>query len=515
MSEERGTRRWRGKGDGGNNGYELSRPNEPVPTEGRVPPHDRDAEGAVLAAVLLEHEALDRTIEILKPEHFYSDANRRIFDACVQLAAKHEPVDITTVAGWLRNREWINQVGGSAYLVQLVDCTPSISNVAAHAKIVHEKWRLRQLIGTCQRIAAEGYGDVGNADEFIDGAEQSVYTIAHQKRSEETTQSMSQILTTVFENIKSIAESGKKMSGYSSGFDAYDAKTAGIHDCEFRIIAGRPSMGKTALAMNEAVNVASPVSEKVTTPDGEVVELVSFGRGVIVCSLEMSKEQLVIRMLCGEARVDLNKIRMGQLQPEDWRRLSDAAQFLSSLPIWINDKPGMTLLEIRAMVRRIQAEWNRSAGNGQQARQVGVVYIDYLQLMKGRATAGNREQEVSEISRGLKGLAKECKVNVTALSQLNRAVETRSKGGKGGRPVMSDLRESGGLEQDADVIMFVYRDEYYNPETTKFKGIAEVNIAKQRQGETGRIYLRFTGQYTRFDNLAPGEMVFDDEGADA
>jgi replicative DNA helicase len=464
---------------------------------------------------MLERDALDRVLEILKPEHFYSDANRRIFTACVELASSYSPVDITTVAAWLRSREWINQIGGPPYLVQLVDATPSVAHVVAHAQVVHEKWRVRQLIGACQRIAAEGYGDVGNVVEFIDGAEQSVYFIAHDKRAEETGQTITQILKTVFENIQKIAESGQKMSGYPSGFDAYDAKAAGIHDCEFRIIAGRPSMGKTALAMNEAVNVASPKSEMITMPDGETTELVSFGRGVIICSLEMPKEQLVIRMLCGEARVELNKIRMGMLQPEDWRRLSEAAQFLSTLPIWINDKPGMTLLEIRAMVRRIQAEWNRVGSEGQQARRIGVVYIDYLQLMKGRGGNMNREQEVSEISRGLKGLAKECKVNVTALSQLNRAVETRSKGGKGGRPVMSDLRESGSLEQDADVIMFIYRDEYYNAETTKLKGIAEVNIAKQRQGETGRIYLRFTGQYTRFDNLAPGEQVFDDEGSDA
>ncbi len=503
-THRRGSGRWRGEREEGQN--------EPVPVAGRVPPHDLDAEAAVLAAVLLERDALDRVLEFLKSEHFYSDANRRIFESATQLTVNGMPVDITTVASWLRSREWIAQIGGPSYLAQLVDATPAVAHVGAHAKVVHEKWRLRQLIGVCQRIAAEGYGDVGTVQEFIDGAEQSIYHLARTAEST-TVQPIASVLKAVFEQIQTQAENGQQMAGYPSGFDAYDAKTAGIHDGDLRIVAGRPGMGKTTLVMNEAVNVASPRSERITLPDGQVDEVLSHGLGVIVFSLEMPKEQLVIRLLCSEARVDLGRIRHGQLQPEDWKRLTEAAGYLATLPIWIDDTPAITLLEMRAKVRRLQSEFDRKAGDGQQGRRVGLVIVDYLQLMKGREGAGSREQEVSEISRGLKHMAKECKVNVTALSQLNRAVETRGKGGKGARPQLSDLRESGSIEQDADVIVFIYRDEYYNPETTKLKGIAEILIAKQRQGATGSIFLRFTAQCTRFDNLAPGEMQFDDEGA--
>jgi replicative DNA helicase len=456
---------------------------------------------------MLESTALDRVIEILKPEHFYSDANRRIFEAAISLVQDGTPVDIQTIGSWLRTREWINQIGGPAYLVMLVDCTPSVAHVTAHAQVVHEKWRVRQLIGTCQRIAAEGYGVVGDVKQFIDDAESSVYALAHVNRKQDAVQPILNVIKLVFQQLVEQAERGQQMSGYATGYHAYDAKTAGVHDGDFRVIAGRPGMGKSAYFMGEAVNIASPKSEKFTTPDGEVVEVVSRGRGVLVHSLEMPKEQLIIRLLCSEARVDLNRVRMGMLQPEDWRRLTDAAGYLATLPIWIDDTPAVTLLEVRAKLRRLQAEFDRPAGDGQQEQRVGVLYIDYLQLMKGREGAGNREQEVSELSKGLKQLAKECKVNVTALSQLNRAVETR---GKGARPQLSDIRESGSVEQDADQVIFIYRDEYYNPES-EHKGIAEIIIAKQRQGPTGKIYLRFTSTCTRFDNLAPGEMVVDDE----
>jgi replicative DNA helicase len=497
----------RGRWEDGGEGERI------VSVAGRVPPHDLDAEAAVLASILLERDALDKVLEFLKPQHFYSDSNRRIFEACAVLAAQNTPVDITTVASWLRSREWINQIGGPSYLAQIVDATPAVAHVAAHAKVVHDKWKLRELIGACQRIAAEGYGDVGEVDEFVDGAEASIYHLAHAKRTESATQPIAAILRTVFEQIQEQAENGQKMSGHPSGFDAYDSKTAGIHDGDLRIVAARPGMGKTSMVLNEAVNVASPRSETVALENGEKDELFTLGLGVIFFSLEMPKQQLVVRLLCSEARVDIARVRHNRLLPDDWRRLTEAAKYLASLPIWIDDTPAITLLELRAKVRRIQAEFDRAASNDQQGRRVGLVYVDYLQLMKGREGAGSREQEVSEISRGLKQMAKECKINVTALSQLNRAVETRGKGGKGAKPQLSDLRESGAIEQDADVILFIYRDEYYFPDTTKLKGIAEVNIAKQRQGETGPIYLRFTAQCTRFDNLAPGEMQFDDNGA--
>jgi len=484
--------------------------NEPAPVAGRVPPHDLDAEAAVLAAVLLERDALDRVLELLRPEHFYSDANRRIFEAAMQLATEGTPVDITTVASWLRSREWINHIGGASYLAQLVDATPAVAHVAAHAKVVHEKWRLRQLIGACQRIAAEGYGDVGTVQEFIDGAEQSVYQLARTAESTNV-ELVRQILPRVFQQITAAAERGDRITGVSTGYSRIDAMTAGLHDGDLTIIAARPGMGKTSFVLNIAVNVASPRTLRAAAPyeEGHGVESHFPGLGVCVFSLEMPREQLANRMLCSEGRVDLGKLRQGFLQPDDWRKLTEAASFLSPLPIWVDDTPAINILELRAKVRRIQAEYNRPVTPGQPEHRVGLVIIDYLQLMKGRDGAQSREQEISEISRGLKQLAKELRVPVIALSQLNRAVETRNTKDK--RPQLSDLRESGAIEQDADMIVFIYRDEYYNLES-EHKGKAEIIVAKQRNGPTGKAFVRFFSSYTRFDNLAEGE--YPDSGGD-
>ena len=489
-----------------------SQQNEPLPVAGRVPPHDLDAEAAVLAAVLLERDALDRVLELLKAEHFYSDANRRIYEAAVQLTTAGSPVDIQTVASWLRSREWLNQIGGPSYLAQIVDATPSVANVTAYAKVVHEKWRVRQLIGTCQRIAAEGYGDVGTVQEFIDGAEQSIYHLARTAEST-SVQPIAQVLKTVFEQITAAAERGDRITGISTGYERLDAKTAGLHDGDLTIVAARPGMGKTSFVLNIAVNVASPRTVKAAGPneDGHGYEHQEPGFGVCVFSLEMPREQLASRMVCCEGRVDLGKLRQGFLQPDDWRRLTESASYLSTLPIWVDDTPAINILELRAKVRRIQAEFNRQSVPGQPERKIGLVIIDYLQLMRGRDGAQSREQEISEISRGLKQLAKELRVPVIALSQLNRAVETRNTKDK--RPQLSDLRESGAIEQDADMIMFIYRDEYYNPQETDRKGIAEIIIAKQRNGPTGKVLVRFASSYTRFDNLAPGDYpeMADDE----
>ncbi len=485
----------------GRGGYQKV---EPPIVAGRVPPHDLDAEASVLSAVLLERDALDRVLEILKPEHFYSDANGRIFDAAQQLALTGTPVDITMVAAYLRDRERLAQVGGVAYLIQLADATPSVANVAAHARVVKEKWRVRQLIATCQRVAAEGYGDVGVVQEFIDGAEQSVYEIARTPEST-SAQPLAQVLKAAFEQITAAAERGDRITGISTGYEKLDGKTAGLHDGDLTIVAARPGMGKTSFVLNLAVNVASPrtVSSPGPGEEGHGIERQEPGFGCAVFSLEMPREQLATRMVCSEGRVDLGKLRQGFLQPDDWRRLTEAASYLSSLPIWIDDTPALGILELRAKVRRIQAEYNRAATPTSAARRVGLVVVDYLQLMKGRDGVNSREQEISEISRGLKGLAKELRVPVIALSQLNRAVETRNVKDK--RPQLADLRESGAIEQDADTIVFIYRDEYYNAETTNAKGIAELIIAKQRNGPTGKVLVRFAASCTRFDNLAPGD----------
>lgn len=474
---------------------------------GRNPPQNLDAEAAVLSAILLDRDALDRVLEILRPEHFFSDANGRVYEAAQALALAHVQVDIVTVAAWLRDREKLAQTGGAGYLAQIADATPAVAHVAAHATIVYEKWRLRALIATCQKIAAEGYGDVGSVQAFVDGAEQAVYELAR-ARQQNALVPIGKLLQEAFQKITAAATRGDRITGTSTGYEKLDAKTAGLHAGDLTIIAARPGMGKTSFVCNLGVNVASPRSVTTQTVAGPV-ETQEPGEGVAIFSLEMPRDQLAIRIVCSEARVDLGRLRQGFLQPDDWRRLTEAASYLSSLPVWVDDTPAIGLLEIRAKVRRAQAEYNREVTATTPERKIGLVVIDYLQLMKGREGAP-REQEISEISRGLKQLAKELKIPVIALSQLNRAVEAR--GQKDKRPQLSDLRESGAIEQDADMIVFIYRDEYYNAETTNAKGIAEIIIAKQRNGPTGKVLTRFTASCTRFDNLAAGDYPeLDDE----
>jgi len=477
---------------------------EPPIVNGRVPPHDLDAEAAVLSAILLSREALDRVLEILKPEHFYSDANGRIYEGAQALALAGTPIDIVSVASYLRDREKLAQIGGPGYLAQLADATPAVAHVAAHATTVYEKWRLRAVIATCQRVAAEGYGDVGVVQSFIDGCEQDIYQLARTAQGS-SVQPINQVLRAAFQQITAAAERGDRITGISTGYEKLDGKTAGLHNGDLMIIAARPGMGKTSFVLNLGVNVASPRTVASPGPGEQDhgVERQEPGFGVLVFSLEMPREQLAVRMVCSEGRVDVGKVRQGMLAPDDWRRLTEAASYLSSLPIWIDDTSALGVLELRAKVRRIQAEYNREATPTSAERRVGLVVVDYLQLMKGRDGVNSREQEISEISRGLKQLAKELSVPVIALSQLNRAVETRTTKDK--RPQLSDLRESGAIEQDADTIIFIYRDEYYNAETTNSKGIAELIIAKQRNGPTGKVMTRFTASCTRFDNLAAGD----------
>jgi replicative DNA helicase len=475
----------------------------PPIVEGRVPPHDLDAEAAVLSAVMLDPSALDKVLEFLRPEHFYSEAHRRIFEAALELRAKGQPADLIQIGAWLKDRERIAQVGGMEYLTTILHVAPAVANIASYGKIIHEKWRVRQLIATCQRVAAQGYIDYGDAQSFIDQAEQSIYQLARTSESS-SVELLLDVIKKSFKKLTASLERGDRITGISTGFERLDKQTAGLHEGDLTIVAARPGMGKTSFVLNVAANVASPkVKEsqgKGRWEDGSV--------GVIVFSLEMPKEQIANRMVCAEGRVDVGKLRQGYLSPQDWNRLTQASAWLGQLPLWIDDTPGLTILELRAKVRRIQAEFDKFDEQGRKVRRIGLVVVDYLQLMRGREGLSSREQEISEISRGLKGLAKELGVAVIALSQLNRAVETRSDKSK--RPQLSDLRESGAIEQDADNIIFIYRDEYYNRETTTEKAVAELIVAKQRNGPTGTVRVRFEREYTRFDNLAEGEYPDDD-----
>ncbi len=481
---------------------------ELAPSGGRVPPNELDAEAAVLSAVLLDTDAFDRVQETLSPEHFYADANRRIYEAILDLKSMSgQPADIVSVAAWLRDRNRLTQVGGTPYLAQLADATPAVAHVENHARMIREKWRLRQLIATCQRVTAEGYAGCEDVQGFIDSAEQAVFDIARVPAHSNMV-SAKDAIHRAFDILTETARRGGGVTGIESGFRELDRMCSGLHRGDLYIVAGRPGMGKTAFVLNLAVNVASPKGA------GEHEERGDFeapaerpGHGVLFCSLEMPKEQLAARLLASEARVDMAGIRAGRPQREDWPKLTEAAARVSRLPLWIDDTPALTLLDLRAKIRRLQAEISR--GDSHIAAQgLGLVAVDYLQLMQGRRDAGSREQEISELSRGLKQLAKEMSVPVLALSQLNRAVETRTTKDK--RPQLSDLRESGAIEQDADAIFFIYRDFYYFKESADKRNVAEIIVAKQRNGPTGSFETRYTDAYVRFDNLANEEYNFDE-----
>ena len=476
------------------------------PSPGRVPPHDLDAEGAVLSSVLLSSESFDAVQEILRSEHFYSDANRRVFEAVVELQGKSMPMDVVSVATWLRDRGRLEQIGGTPYLAQLTDSTPAVANVEIHARVVREKWRVRQLIGTCQRFAAEGYGDTGEVQDYIDRAEQSIFEIARTPEGSSVVP-LRDAIREAFEVLNEASRRGGGITGVSTGFTELDRKCSGLHNGDLYIVAGRPGMGKTSFVLNMAANIARPsLVESPDEQDPYAPPEERPGWGVAFFSLEMPREQLAARLLAAEARVDVSRLRSGDIQQEDWSRLTEAAARLGRCPIWIDDSPGLTILDLRAKVRRLKAIVERGDDEA-RAQGIGLIAIDYLQLMQGRKNAQSREQEISEMSRGLKQLAKEMKVPVLALSQLNRSVETRNAKDK--RPQLSDLRESGAIEQDADAIMFIYRDDYY-VEDSPDKGLAEIIIAKQRNGPTGKVMTKFTSAYTRFDNLAPDEYEYDE-----
>jgi replicative DNA helicase len=470
-----------------------------------VPPNDLDAEAAVLSAILLDAAAFDQVQEQLLPEHFYADANRRIFEAVVELQNAGRPVDVVSVAGFLRDRSRLEQIGGTPYLAQLSDATPAVAHVGAHAQVVREKWRLRQLIATCQRFAAEGYTTPPDVQKFIDQAEQAVFDIARTPEGT-TVEPVRDAVVRAFKILEEAERRGGGVTGIPTGFNRLDRQCSGMHAGDLYIIAARPGMGKTSFVLNIALNVAATRVQKSRNPE-EYFEAPAEepGYGVLFCSLEMPKEQLAARLLASEAQVDMSNIRSGRMSRDDWSKLTEAASRLARLPLWLDDTPALTLLDLRAKIRRLQAEVTRGE-SAARSQGLGLVVVDYLQLMQGRRDAGSREQEISELSRGLKQLAKEMRLPVIALSQLNRAVETRTSKDK--RPQLSDLRESGAIEQDADCIIFIYRDEYYVKDS-EHKGVAEIIVAKQRNGPTGTVMTKFTSEFTRFDNLEAEEFEVD------
>ena len=350
--------------------------------EGKVPPHDLDAEAAVLSAILIDANALDRVLEFLNPEHFYSEAHRRIYEASVELRSVWQPVDIVQVGTWLKDRERIQQVGGMSYLTEILSAAPAIANVAAYGKTIHEKWRVRELIGVCQRVAAQGYIDYGEAQLFIDSTEQSIYALA---RTQENSQ-VERLLDVMKKSFKLLTESmqrGDKITGMPTGFEKMDALTGGLHEGDLTILAARPGMGKTSFVLNIAANVASaknPANPEVSPSD----RFEDSRTGVVVFTLEMPREQIANRLVCSEGKVDVSKLRQGFLSPDDWSRLTKAASYLGGLPIWIDDTPAINILELRAKVRRLQAEFDRTEASGKSPRKLGVIIVDYLQLMRGR-----------------------------------------------------------------------------------------------------------------------------------
>ncbi len=437
---------------------------------GRIPPQNVEAEQAVLGSILLKADTFGKVLEILRPEDFYKDGHKLIFEVMIDLFEKNEPQDVLTVSNLLRDTNRLEEAGGATYLATLTSIVPVTSNISSYAKIIREKSILRKLIAVNTDIAARCYEEQNDIDILVDQAEQAIFDIAGKKSGQNFTPIKS-IVPEAFATVEQLYQRKELITGVPTGYIDIDRMTAGLQPSDLIIVAARPSMGKTSFAMNIAQNAA--LVEKT---------------GVAVFSLEMSKEQLVMRLLSSAGRIDSQRIRTGKLQKEDWAKLTRAVGMLSEAPIFIDDTPAISVLEMRAKVRRLAAQ-----------HDIGLIIVDYLQLMRGRGAIENRTQEISEISRSLKALAKEHNVPVIALSQLNRGLESRTDK----RPMMSDLRESGAIEQDADVICFIYRDEVYNKsEDNPDRGIAEIIIGKQRNGPTGITKLTFIKEFTMFENMS-------------
>ncbi len=438
---------------------------------GRIPPHNLEAEQAVLGCMLLDTDVIPTVTELIRSSDFYRDDHREICEAIIDITEKAGPVDIITVSEQLQLRGTLDAVGGLDYLAAITSAVPTTANARHYAKIVEEKSLLRKLIKAASEISATSYEASEEAAFVLDKAEKSIFDIL-QKRSTQGFTHIKDVLLDTFIKLEELYNSKGFVTGIPTGFTDLDYKTSGLQNSDLILIAARPGMGKTAMALNIAQYAA--VQKHVP---------------VALFNLEMSKDQLVNRMLCSEVMVDSQKMRTGKLEDEDWNKIARALAPLSEAPVYIDDTPGISVMDIRAKCRRLKLEKN-----------LGLVVIDYLQLMQGRGKTESRQQEVSEISRSLKILAKELNVPVITMSQLSRGPESRTDH----RPMLSDLRESGAIEQDADIVMFIYRDDYYNPDTEK-KNIAEVIIAKHRNGSTGTVELRWFGEYTKFANLKKDE----------
>jgi replicative DNA helicase len=439
----------------------------------KLPPQHIEAEQSVLGGVLIENEAINRVTEILDADDFYREAHRKIFNALINLSERDEPADLITLSNELRKIDELDSIGGASYLASLIDSVPTAANIQYYARIVKEKAILRKLIQTSTEIITQSYEDRGDVESFLDEAERSIFEIS-EKRMRPSFYPIREIVKESFATIERLFKKKEAVTGVPSGFKELDRMTAGFQPSDLIIIAGRPSMGKTAFCLDVAEYAA--IDNKIP---------------VAIFSLEMSKEQLVIRMLCSQAHVEGTRLRTGYLNESDWPKLTIAAGSLSESPIYIDDTAALSVLEMRAKARRLKADHG-----------LGMVIVDYLQLMKGRARVESRQQEISEISRSLKALAKELNIPVIAVSQLSRKTEERT----GNRPQLSDLRESGAIEQDADLILFIYRDEVYNrdPDNPN-RGTAEVIIGKQRNGPIGKIDLAFLDKFTTFKDLYKGD----------
>ncbi|RWZ54702.1 replicative DNA helicase [Halobacillus fulvus] len=434
----------------------------------RTPPHNIEAEQAVLGAIFLEPEAMSTAAEYLLPEDFYRASHQRIFEVMLTLSDKGEPIDLVTVTTALSNQKVLEEIGGVSYLSDVANSVPTAANISYYTKIVGEKSTLRGLIRTATNIVTSGYEEEDNLEDVLNSAEKDILEVAQRKNSG-AFKSIKDVLIDVYDNIEQLHNSEGNVTGISTGYRDLDHITSGFQRNDLIIIAARPSMGKTAFALNIAQNVAVKTDENVA-----------------IFSLEMGADQLVSRMLCAEGNIDAQRLRTGKMEAEDWNKLTMAMGSLSNAGIYIDDTPGIRVSEIRSKCRRLKQEHG-----------LGMILIDYLQLIQGSANSKeNRQQEVSEISRSLKGLARELNVPLIALSQLSRGVESRQDK----RPMMSDLRESGSIEQDADIVGFLYRDDYYDQESEN-QNIIEIIIAKQRNGPVGNVELAFVKEYNKFVDL--------------
>ena len=432
----------------------------------RIPPYDADAEQSVISSMLFDREALSVAYEMLQPEDFYRPDHKAVFEAMLDLFIRNAPVDVVTLNDKLTEMGILEQIGGREFIVVLAGSFTTSAHIRHHAKIVAEKAVLRRLIKASNDISADSYEARQSVDLILDKAEKSIFDIS-QKRNTRDFSHIHEVLVTTLEQIELVSRTKGQITGVPTGFTDFDHMTAGLQPSDLILIAARPSMGKTALILNIATNAS--VNHNIPTA---------------IFSLEMSKEQMINRMLCAHSMIDSQKVRTGNMEDRDWERIAESVAPLSAAPLYIDDTPGISVSELRAKCRKLKME-----------KGLGLVMIDYLQLMSGSGRE-SRQQEISEISRSLKAIAREVQAPVIACSQLSRACEARSDH----RPMLSDLRESGAIEQDADVVTFIYRDAYYNKDTED-QNIGELIIAKQRNGPTGTVRLRYFGEYTRFANL--------------